>query len=304
MTPKSSFMRYFRMNYGVYLMLLPAIVLTFVFSYMPMPGIIIAFKDYNIFKGVWDSPWSGMRHIIRVFELPNVKQSIVNTAVLSVYTLLVSFPAPILFALMLNEMRIMWYKRVVQTISYLPYFLSWISVIAIAMNLYSMYGPINDLRIAMGGPDTERILFLAEQSFFIPNMLILTVWKGLGWDSIIYLAAITAIDPQLYEAAEIDGASKLKQAWHITMPGILPTTMILLILRLGQLFSSNFELVYGLQNPFINYEVISTIVYKTGIQQNDFSLATAVGFLQGLVAFLLTIAVNKLSKVVSGTAIW
>lgn len=291
-------------NYSLYLMLLPAIALTFIFSYLPMPGILVAFKDYDIFQGPFGSPWSGLKNIARVFELPGVVQSIWNTLTLSIYTLLITFPAPILFALLLNEMRIMWFKRVVQTISYLPYFLSWISVIGIAINLYSLYGPINDLLIAIGGPGTERTLFLANPDFFVPNVLILTVWKSLGWDSIIYLAAITSIDPQLYEAAKIDGAGKLKQAWYITMPGLLTTTMILLILRLGGLFGSNFELVYGLKNPFINYEVISTIVFKMGIQQADYSLATAVGFLQGIVALILTLMANKASKLVSGTAIW
>lgn len=297
-------LEYVRKNYGVYLMLLPAVLLTFVFAYLPMPGILVAFKDYNIFKGPLGSPWSGLHNIQRVFEMPGVVQSIWNTLLLSIYTLLIGFPAPIIFALLLNEMRSMWYKRVVQTISYLPYFLSWISVIGIAINLYSMYGPINDLLVAINGPNTERTLFLANPAFFVPNILILTVWKGLGWDSIIYLAAITSIDPQLYEAAVIDGAGKVKQAWYITMPGLLPTTMILLILRLGGLFGSNFELVYGLQNPFINYEVISTVVYKMGIQQADYSLATAVGFLQGLVALILTLLANKASKMASGTAIW
>jgi putative aldouronate transport system permease protein len=295
---------YIRRNYGLYLMLLPAVTVTLVFAYFPIPGILVAFKDYNIFKGPFGSPWSGLDNIRRIFEIPGVVQSIWNTLTLSVYTLVVTFPTPILFALLLNEMRARWYKRTVQTISYLPYFLSWISVIGIATNLYSLYGPINDLLVFIGGPETERTLFLANPGFFIPNVLILSLWKSLGWDSIIYLPAITSVDPQLYEAAVLDGAGKVKQAWYITLPGLLPTTMILLILRLGSLFGSNFELVYGLQNPFINYEVISTVVFKMGIQQADYALATAVGFMQGLVALLLTVAANKASKAVSGTAIW
>ena len=297
-------LRWVRMNYIVYLMLLPAIVCTFVFAYMPMPGIMVAFKDYNIFKGPYGSPWGGLSNIRRMFTMPGVVQSIWNTLQIGVLSLIVSFPTPIVFALLLNEIRVSAFKRTVQTISYMPYFLSWISVIGIAANLYSIYGPINDLRVFFGGPDTKRLLFLSNPGFFIPNVLILTVWKGLGWDSIIYLAAITSIDPQLYEAALMDGAGKLRQAWHITMPGILPTTMILLILRLGGLFNSNFELIYGLQNPFINYEVISTVVYKMGIQQADYGLATAVGFMQGLVALVLTFGSNKISKLVSGSGLW
>ena len=296
--------RWVRMNYIVYLMLLPALVCTFIFAYMPMPGIMVAFKDYNIFKGPYGSPWGGLNNIRRMFTMPGVVQSIWNTLRVGVLTLLVGFPTPIIFALLLNEIRVSWFKRTVQTISYMPYFLSWISVIGIAANLYSIYGPINDLRVWLGGPDTKRLLFLSNPGFFMPNVLILTVWKGLGWDSIIYLAAITSIDPQLYEAALMDGAGKLRQAWHITMPGILPTTMILLILRLGGLFNSNFELIYGLQNPFINFEVISTVVYKMGIQQADYGLATAVGFMQGLVALVLTFTSNKIAKLVSGSGLW
>ncbi|MDR1600218.1 MAG: ABC transporter permease subunit [Oscillospiraceae bacterium] len=293
-----------RRNYGIYVMLLPAGAACFVFSYLPMAGLVVAFKDYNLFKGPFGSPWNGMANIQRIFTMPGIVQSIWNTLRVSVLTLLVGFPAPIIFALMLNELDIRWYKRVVQTISYMPYFLSWISVIGIVMNLYSVYGPINDLRLLLLGPDAKRVLFLSNPAFFIPNVLILTVWKGLGWDSIIYIAAITSIDPQLYEAAAMDGAGKLRQTWHITLTGILPTTMILLILRLGGLFGSNFELIYGLRNPFVNFEVISTIVFKMGIQQADFGLASAVGFMQGLVALALTFGSNKLSKMVSGAGVW
>jgi putative aldouronate transport system permease protein len=295
---------YWRYEWPLYVLMLPALLVTFLFAYCPLPGIVVAFKDYNIFKGPFGSPWTGIDNFRTMFAIPGVTKSILNTLNLSLLTLAVGFPAPILFAILLNEIRGMLFKRTVQTISYLPYFLSWISVIGIVSSLYAQYGPLNDLRVLILGAKAERLLFLADQKLFVPNMLILTVWKGLGWDSIIYLAALTSISPELYEVATIDGANKLQQTWYITLPGLMPTAMILLILRLGNLFGSNFELVYGLQNPFIDYEVISTVVFKMGIQQADYALATAVGLFQGVVAFILTVLANKLAKTVSGYGIW
>ena len=297
-----------RNNWGVYIMLLPALLVTFIFSYLPMPGIVVAFQKFNPFLPLLRSPWIGLGNIERIFTMPFVASSIWNTLYLSVLSLVVTFPAPIILALLLNEINTSWFKRTVQTISYMPYFLSWISVIAIAMNLYSQYGSINDLRIMFarlfGLEEPKRLLFMSFQSFFVPNILILSVWKGVGWGSIIYLATITSIDPQLYEAAVMDGAGKLKQTWHITLPGLMPTVMILLIFSLGGLFGSNFELVFGLQNAYIDFEVISTIVYKMGIGKGDYGLATAVSFLQSLMALMLTFGANWLSKKVTGLGIW
>lgn len=287
-----------------YLLLLPALVITFIFAYMPLPGLIVAFEDYDIFKGMFGSPWVGLKHIKEIFEMPAIMESIWNTLTISVLSLIVAFPAPIILALLLNELKDGLFKRTIQTVSYLPHFLSWISVIGIVSTLYAAYGPINDIRVALFGEGTERILFLAQQNLFVPNVLMLTVWKDTGWGSIIYLATLSSIDPQLYEAAYIDGASRWQQARYITLPGLMPTAMLLLILRLGGLFASNFELIYGLQNPFINYEVISTVVFKSGIQQGNYSLSTALGFVQGLLAFLLTAASNSISKRLSGIAIW
>ena len=295
-------------NWGVYLMLLPALLCTFIFSYLPMPGILVAFQKFDPFKPLLQSPWVGFDNIKQIFSTPNVAPSIWNTFYLSILSLITSFPAPIILSLLLNEINTMWFKRTVQTISYMPYFLSWIAVIGLAYTLYSKNGSINDLRIMFaqlfGQPEPKRLLFMSFPSFFVPNVLILSIWKGVGWGTIIYLAAITNIDPQLYEAAVMDGAGKLRQTWHITLPGIMPTTMILLIFALGGLFGSNFELVYGLQNPYIDFEVISTVVFKQGIGKGKFGLATAMGFLQGLVAMLLTIGANWVSKKMSGLGIW
>jgi putative aldouronate transport system permease protein len=285
-------------------MLSPAILIVFVFAYIPIPGLLISFMDYDVFKGFWGSSWVGLKHIHSIFELPLMLDSIWNTLLVSVLTLLVCFPAPIVLALLLNELRVEIFKRIIQTLFYLPHFLSWISVIGIAYAFYSLYGPLNDLLVHLFGPNTERIMFLSHQELFIPNVLLLSLWKEVGWGTIIFLAAIASIDPQLYEAAYIDGASRFQQALHITLPGIKTTIMILLILNLGNLFQSNFELIYGLQNPFVNFEVISTVVFKNGIQQGQYALATALGFVQGIVALILTMGANKLAKKISGVGIW
>jgi len=257
-----------------------------------------------MYKGLWKSPWVGLKHFKEIFEVPMLWESIINTLKLSVLSILVGFPAPIILALMINELKNGIYKRVIQTLSYLPHFLSWISVVGLAYSFLDPYGPLNDFRVWLFGEGTERIAFVSKQELFIPILLILSVWKEVGWGTILYLAAITSIDPMLYEASYIDGANRLQQHIYITLPGIKETTVILLIFTLGTLFGSNFELVYGMQNPFIDFEVISTVVYSSGIQQGNYSTAAAVGFAQGLVAFLLTYAANTFSKKVSQISIW
>ncbi len=306
-TLKLTWRRSFRKFWLVYLMLLPAIGFVVFFAYLPMPGILIAFKNYDFFKGLIDSPWAaegGFGHFLRMFRLPEIWQAVLNTVLLGALTLLISFPAPILLALLLNELRQGLFKKVVQTITYIPHFLSWISIIGLFIVMYSSYGPLNELRILLLGPDTERVLFLAQQNLFVPNILFLTVWQSVGWGSILYLASIAGIDQSLYESAQMDGAGKLGQVFFITIPSILPTVTIMLIFQFGHLFSSNFELVYGLQNPFIDFEVISTLVYKSGIQARNYSMATAVGLLQGVVAFVLTAGANFVSRKISGIGIW
>lgn len=295
-----------RNNMFIYILMMPAILITFIFSYVPMPGILIAFENYDIFKGYFKSPWAGLVHVIDIFRVPDLTGSIFNTILLSVLTLAFSFPMPIILALLFNELKVGVFKKTVQTISYLPYFLSWISVIGIAANLLSKYGSINDLRVFLAGAgvDTERTLFLSKQELFIPLLLILTLWKEVGWNSIIYLAAISSIDVQMYEAARIDGATRFQQARFITLPCLKHTIIILLIFSMGGLFNSNFELVYGMQNPYINFDVIATVVYSRGIQQGNYSMAAAVGFLQGLIAFVLVFGTNKIAKKVSDVYIW
>ncbi len=288
----------------LYLLLLPAVLVTLVFSYLPMLGIVAAFQDYDFLKGFSGSPWVGLKHFRQIVELPLLTKAIWNTLRLSLLNLAAGFPAPILLALMLNELRVRSFKRVVQSLTYLPYFLSWIAVVGFAYTMLSTYGPLNDIRALLLGEKAGRIMFLAEQRLFVANLVVLTLWKSVGWGSIIYLAALASVDVQLYEAAYIDGAGRLKQIIHVTLPSIMPTAMILLIFSLGGLMASNFELVYGMQNPYIDFEVVSTVVYKYGIQKGNYSMAAAVGFSESAVAFSLTAVANSLSKRVSGVSLW
>lgn len=287
-----------------YLLLLPSIVLTLVFAYLPMPGLIAAFQDYNMFAGFWNSPWTGLKHFKEIFEIPLLWGSIINTLKLSVLTIIVGFPAPIILALMINELGNGLYKRSVQTLSYLPHFLSWIAVVGLFYSFLDSYGPLNDLRVSLMGPETERIMYLSKQELFLPFLLLLSVWKEVGWGTIVYLAAITSIDPHLYEAARMDGANRFKQHLYITLPGMKQTAIILLLFTMGTLFASNFELVYGMQNAYINFDVIATVIFSSGIQQGNYSMAAAIGFAQGLVALLLIVIANKISKKISGVSIW
>lgn len=282
-------------NKYIYIMLIPGIILTFIFSYMPMSGLKMAFQDYNIYDPS-ASTFSGLDNFKAIFELPDAMSAIGNTMLISLLSLVVCFPITIIFALMLNEIKNVYFKKVIQTVSYLPHFLSWISVIGIVATLYSQNGIINDLLSAVFGSGYKRTNLLAIQGFFIPDVIILTTWKTLGWNSIVFLAAVTGIDQSLYEAAMLDGAGKLKQIIHITIPGILPTIMIMLLWRIASLFGDNFELIYGLQNAFVNVEVIGTIIYKNGIAGGDYGIATAFGLMQGLVNFILLVAANWISK--------
>ena len=216
----------------LFVLIAPAIILTIIFSYVPMVGIKMAFQDYNIYMPE-ASEWIGFKNFIDIFTIKEFTDGIKNTVIISLLNLLICFPAGIVFVLLLNEIKNTVYKKVIQTVSYLPHFLSWISVIGIVTSLFSEYGIINDLLVTLTGGAHERTMYLAEQWFFIPNVIILSLWKGVGWGSIVFLAAITGIDQSLYEAAKVDGASRLRQVWSITIPGILPTIMIMLLWQLA-----------------------------------------------------------------------
>lgn len=285
----------------LYLMLLPAAAILLFFSYGPMPGLVMAFQDFSIFRGFLASEWVGLENFVRIFSQSKFVTAIMNTVMVSVLSLLITFPAPIILALLINEIKNKFFKRFVQTASYLPHFLSWMSVVGLVQLMFSKDGLVNDLLVFLGAE--ERITFLAQQKNFIWFVCGTTLWKEVGWGTIVHLANLTSINPELYEAADIDGAGYFSKLRYITLPHMLPTIVILLIFQLGKLFQSNFDLIYGLQNPFVDFEVISTIIYQTGIKSGDYSMSTAIGFIEGLIALVLVLGANKLSKKISGSGL-
>lgn len=298
---KSERMRKLYKSIFLYLMVAPAMLILLVFSYGPMPGLVMAFQDFSIFRGFLHSEWVGLENIITIFTQPQFTQAIFNTVLVSVMILVLTFPAPIILALLINEIKNKLFKRFVQTTSYLPHFLSTLSVVGLVQMLFGRDGLINDMMLALGAE--ERINYLAQQNNFVWFLVGTNLWKEVGWSTIIHLANLTSINPDLYEAADIDGAGYFSKLRYITIPHMLPTIVVLLIFQMGKLFSSNFDLVYGLQNPFIDFEVISTIIYQTGIQNGNYSVSTAIGFVEGLVALALVLGTNKLAKKISGSGL-
>ena len=290
----------------LYALILPAFVLTLIFCYLPMLGVVIAFQDYDIIDGIFGSRFVWFDNFIKIFTYPKFLYAIKNTVFYSAVILFCTTPFPILLALLFNELGNRHFKKVVQTISYLPYFLSWISVIGMFYAFFSTEGAFNDIRIMLMGADTERVNILMDSKNFLPILFLSNLWKNVGWSSVIYLAAITGIDPTLYESATVDGCGRLKQVWYITLPGIMPTIIILFIMATGSLVTSNFEQVYGFQNVFTQEqtEVINTLVYRQGIQNAQYSLATAFGVVQGAVSFLIVFVSNAIIKRATGTGIW
>lgn len=296
--------RMWRYRY-VYLMLLPALVWFVIFKYIPLYGITLAFKDYQYDKGIFGSPWVGFRYFKQFFNYFEFWTLIKNTIVISSMKLVIGFPVPIIFAIMLNEVRSTKYKRVLQTVSYLPHFVSWVVVLSLFTTLFSPNdGLVNELLGKWFG--MEPIYFLGESKYFHAIVVGTSIWKEVGWNSIIYLAAITSIDVQLYEAAYLDGANKRQSMWHITIPGILPTIGIILLMNISSLVAAGFDQIYLFQTPgtLDVSEVLDTYVVKTGIEQGFFSYATAIGFFQSLVALLLMVTANTISKKVSDVSLW
>ena len=290
-------------EYSLYLFILPAIITTLVFSYLPMFGNIIAFMDYDMTKG-WmglQSPFVGFHWFKQIFTDEYFTHLISRTVYFNVFVLILGFPAPLILALMINELRIRLFKRVVQTISYLPYFVSWVTIASLIYLFLSTdtQGIVNNImQLLFHG---ERVIYMKEPANFPMILLITSIYKTAGWGSILYLAAIASIDAQLYEAARIDGAGRWKQFAYVTFPGILPTTIILLILTLGSFFSSNFDQVFNLQNELIRQEtdVISVYTYTAGVQDRQYSIASAVGLFQGVLNALLLWLSNIFSKKVT-----
>jgi len=281
----------------LYLLVLPGLLYFIVYRYVPMLGMVIAFQDYSPFLGFSGSEWVGLRHFSNIFSDPEVVRVLWNTLYLSLLQIVFAFPAPIVLAILLNEVRSQLYKRLIQTIVYLPHFLSWVIVVGLFFIFLRSGGIINRILQVYFGLDTP-IDFLIEPGFFRPLIMLQVIWKEIGWGTIIFLAALAGVNPDLYEAAIVDGANRWRQIWHITLPGIRSTIVILLILRLGSVLDSGFEQIFLMLNAF-NMKignVLDTYVYFKGIQQSDFSFATAVGMFKGVVGLILVGGANYLSK--------
>lgn len=299
-----SFFRRLKRDKYLLLLLLPCLLYYLIFKYAPIFGIIIAFKDFNLFKGITESSWVGFKYFKMFFNTPDFWPVIRNTFLLGFYKLLIGFPAPIILALLINEVRKSFLKRFVQTVSYLPHFISNVVVAGIAVMFLSPTGGIvNQFLNALG---MEKINFLVEASWFRSIYITTDVWQHIGWGTIIYLAALTAIDPQLYEASRMDGANRWKQMLHITLPGIAPAVVIILILDIGKILEIGFEKVYLLATPatYETADIISTYVYRVGLTQGNYSYATAIDLFTGIISFIFIISANAFSRKVSGNSIW
>ncbi|WP_245600143.1 ABC transporter permease [Paenibacillus harenae] len=290
-----------------YYLIIPGMLYFIIFDYIPMFGVIIAFKDISPFEGVraiFTSEWVGFKHFVRFWNSYYFWNVMRNTLLISGYKLLFGFPASLLLALLLNEVKHTGFKRIVQTISYLPHFISTVVVAGLVMMVLSTdSGMINAIVVAFGG---EPIHFLGDPKYFRSILVLSHVWQTIGWGTILYLAAMTGIDPGLYEAARIDGASRLRQAWHITLPGITPIIAILLILSIGGLLNAGFEKVLLLYSPSVYSvaDIIDTYVYREGLNKLNYSFATAVGVFKNILAMILILGANYVAKKMNQTGIW
>ncbi len=297
------FVKDFRANRELYIIFIPVLVFYLIFHYAPMYGAVIAFKNYRPAIGIVESPWVGFDHFSSFFTSYYFWVLLRNTLVLSFSSLLFGFPAPVLLALLINELKSKRFARIVQTITYMPHFISLVVVCGMIIQFTKSNGFITNILTKVGYPQQS---LLSNPKAFVPIYVISGIWQEIGWGSIIYLAALAGIDQELYEAAEIDGAGKLKRAIHITMPGILPTIVVLFIMRVGRIMSMGGEKVILLYNPAIydTADVISSYVYRRGIENTDWSFSSAVGLFNSVISFALVISINALSKKVSQMSLW
>lgn len=298
------FLLHMKRFYWLYLFLIPGMVAIYLFRLRPMYGLQIAFRDFSVVKGVWGSPWVGWKHFKVLFTSANFLRVFKNSIITSVLQLVCSFPAPIILALLLNEVRLAKYKKTLQTIMYLPHFISWVVVVSMATGLLSLSGGvINTIISNMGG---EKISFLTSTKWFRPVLIILNIWKESGWGTVIYLAALAGIDPQLYEAAEIDGANRWHSMRYITLPCIVSTIIVMLIMKMGSILNNSFEVVWLLQNS-VNKEiaeVLETYSYQVGLREGRMSFASAIGFFQSVIGCFMIFTSNWLAKRNGGSGLW
>ena len=303
------FFRYVRRHPMMYLMLIPGLFFLFIYKFAPLYGILIAFKDYNIFAGsnpidaIAKSPWVGFANFERLFKSSEFIKVLVNTLIINGMKILFLFPIPIICAILLNEIRNKAFRKLSQTAIYVPYFFSWVVVFGIFYSLFGSYGVVNNVIAALGH---ARIKFFTDTGIFRWLLVFTEGWKEIGYNTVIYLAAITGIDIALYEAASVDGANKWKQIWHVTMPGLLPTIVLMFILKVGYILDTGFEQVLVFYNPaeYDVADIIQTYVYRLGMGQMDFPLSTALGLFNSVVAFVLIVSANMISKKLIHRSIW
>jgi len=300
---KSTWKQY-KKHKGLFLLLLPVLAFFIIFKYVPMYGIVIAFKDYYPRIGVFNSEWVGFKHFEKLFNGIYFLPVLRNTLIISFAKLIFGFPMPIILCLLLNEVRNMRFKKTIQTISYLPHFIGWVVLAGIVQEFFSpSRGIVNYIIQAFGG---EPIFFLGSKEWFRDILVGTSIWKNCGWGTIIYLAAISGIDPQLYEAAELDGASRLQRIIHITIPCIIPTIVIMFILNVGKVIDDDFDQIYNLLNAqtMAVGDVIETYVYRVGLQQMNYGYAAAVGLFKNVIALIMVTCSNKLSRSLSDSSLW
>ncbi|GHT63863.1 sugar ABC transporter permease [Spirochaetia bacterium] len=291
-------------NKSLYVMILPVLAFYIIFSYVPMYGVIIAFKNFQPGLGMWDSPWVGLQNFIDFFTGPYFSRVLTNTLVISFASIIFGFPAPIILALLLNEVRSPGFKKIVQTITYIPHFISLVVVCGMILQFTNSRGVITLLVNMITGAPMKNMM--GDPANFVPIYVISGIWQEIGWGSIVYLSAITSIDTQIYEAAEIDGANFFSQMWHVTIPGILPVIMVMLILRLGNVMSVGFEKIILLYNPAIysTADVISSFTYRQGLQDFNWSFSTAVGLFNSVINYVFLFSSNWLSRKLNDNSLW
>ena len=296
--------QYIWRNRYLYILLLPCVIYFIIFNYVPMYGLILAFKDFKFSRGIFGSPWVGFENFKYLFGLDRFYEVLKNSLFLSGLKLLFYFPIPIVLALAMNEIPFIFYKRTSQTLIYLPYFISWVVIGGILLNLLSpMWGPVNAIIKSLGG---DAVFFMGDAKYFRGIAIVSNIWKNAGWDTIIYLAAVTSIDPELYQAATIDGASRLQRIWYITLTGIRATIVILLLLNIGNILNNGFEQIFILQNGsnILVSEVFETYTYRLGLINGRFSFAITVGFFSSIVGFTLLIIANAVAKLMGEKGIF
>lgn len=304
-----SWKKYLKQNYQLYLFLIPGLVFIFIFCILPMVGIVIAFEDYSLFAAdnpfaaMFRSEWVGLKHFRNLLARQEFRTAFLNTISISLLKLLINFPVPIIFAILLNELKSQYFSKIVQLVAYLPHFLSWTIVSGMVVSIFSSTGMINHL---IGSFGAEPVNFLMNAKFFRWLIVFSDGWKEFGWSSIVYLAAITGLDEECVEAARVDGANEIQKIWYIIIPGIMPTIVMMLILRVGKLMAAGFEQIFAMYNPTVysTVDIIETYIYRIGLGDLNFSFGTAVGLFNSVIAFTLVVSSNFIMKKVTKQSIW